>query len=393
MSKSHDVRLAGLAVAWPEVSLSQAELAEAAVSCCCRDDRQARVLRELYRRCGVERRGCAILRGGENGDGPLNIRDVFAAARNADDRGPTLAARMAMYLPAARRLAVRAAGDALGQCSVAPTDIGHLVTVSCTGFAAPGVDVDLIETLGLSREVSRTHVGFMGCHAALNGWAVADALAARSGRPALLVCVEVCTAHFSYGWHPDRLVANALFGDGAAAAVLVPERTGSDLSRGGLAMVDRLSRVLPGSRDAMTWDLGDHGFEMTLGAEVPSLIRRDAAAVLLPWLETHGLSPDRLAGVIVHPGGPRVLRATTDALGLPTEAADVSRSVLKNHGNLSSPTVLAVLHETLSRHQYDRPELASGGYGPDQNRACWLFVAFGPGLAIEAMLAAGSVPS
>ncbi len=381
MTLTARVQLAGLGVALPRTSVAQAELAEAAVGCCCNDERQARLLRNLYRRSGVERRGCAILDAADeqSGSKSRDIAEVFppVGGRGDNGRGPTLAARMALYVAAAYPLARRAASEALERSGLPAGDVAHLVTVSCTGFAAPGVDAHLIEALRLPRDVSRTHVGFMGCHAALNGWAVADALAARTGRPALLVCVEVCTAHFAYGWRPDRMVANALFADGAAAAVLVPNS-----STNGPAMLDRFSCLLPGSAGAMTWQLGDHGFEMTLAPEVPGLIRQHAGPALLPWLAQHGLTPNELTGVVIHPGGPRVLRSTTEALGLPPEAADISRELLRQHGNLSSPTVLVALRDLLATQHTTHARNTTAPPTPAHH----LLIAFGPGLAIEAML-------
>ncbi|MEM1444660.1 MAG: type III polyketide synthase [Planctomycetota bacterium] len=366
------VHLTGLGVALPTTSVKQEALADAAVACCCQDDRQAKLLRALYRRSGVETRGCAIL---DDTEQPKDIGEVFPPRRDPKDLGPTLEARMAMYRVAAERLALRASEDALEHADVAASDVGHLITVSCTGFAAPGVDAFLIQRLGLCPSVSRTHIGFMGCHAALNGWEAADALAARSGRPALLVCVEVCTAHFAYGWDPNRLVANALFADGAAAAVLTPARDKEHSQPIEPHLLDRCSRILPDSPDAMTWQLGAHGFAMTLSSRVPEIIEQHAGDVLRNFLRSYDLTPDQLDGLIVHPGGPRVLRATTRALGLPTSTVQHSIDVLREHGNLSSPTVLVILQRVLEHSQ-----------GRHDESRRWLVVAFGPGLALEAML-------
>ncbi|MEM7576878.1 MAG: type III polyketide synthase [Planctomycetota bacterium] len=377
MSDAAPVHLAGLGVARPATSMSQMELADAAITCCCDNAQQAKVLRELYRRSGVERRGCAILDGHVDGKS-RQIEEVFPPRRTHSDRGPTLEARMQLYVEAAGPLAIRAAAEALRDASIHASTVGHLITVSCTGFAAPGVDSLLIQQLGLSPNVSRTHVGFMGCHAAINGWQIADALAARTGRPSLLVCVEVCTAHFAYGWEPNRLVANALFADGAAAAVLQPESQTTPENRPGPHMIDRLSRIVPQSGDAMTWQLGDHGFEMTLSPRVPEHIERHAGDALLSFLRSHDLTPHQLVGVIVHPGGPRVVRATTAALGLPASAAQSSLDALREHGNLSSPTVLTILSKMLRESPQHQSETKH-----------WLVVAFGPGLAIEAMLLRG----
>lgn len=405
------IALAALGVALPETSVTQAGLADAAVPCNCTTDRQARTLRALYRRAGPKRRGCAILDPSDpHNPSPRRITDAFPPARHPQDRGPTLAARMALYRQAAPPLARRAATQALHRAAQAQSlphepftqGIAHLVTVSCTGFAAPGLDTDLIQHLGLCPHVSRTHVGFLGCHAALNGYQTADALAARTGQPALLVCVEVCTAHFAYGHDPQALVANALFADAAAAAVLMPRvslpnRAGrrdaphvptTPASTPPLQLADRFSAILPDTQHAMTWHPGDHGFEMTLAPEVPDLIAKHAGPMLLPWLARHGItSADLAAGrlpTVLHPGGPRILQAAADALKLPDQTPGLpeSHAVLCEHGNCSSPTVLMTLDRLLNSTQPDKtnPQRRAGPGSPI------LLLAFGPGLAIEAML-------
>src|SRR5439155_17385182 len=120
----------------------------------------------------------------------------------------------------APKLALEASGRALAAADVRPEEITHLVTVSCTGFAAPGVDFELIRGLGLPATTERAHVGFMGCHGALNGLRVARGFAAEPGAAVLLCAVELCSIHYHYGWDPKRVVANALFADGAGAAVI-----------------------------------------------------------------------------------------------------------------------------------------------------------------------------
>src|SRR6185312_7307169 len=134
--------------------------------------------------------------------------------------GPTTGERMRIYAEEAGPLAVRAAKIALAEAATPAADITHLVTVSCTGFAAPGVDYSLIRGLGMASTVQRTHVGFMGCHGALNGLRVANAFASADPNARVLLCaVELCSLHYYYGNEADKLVANAIFADGAAAIV------------------------------------------------------------------------------------------------------------------------------------------------------------------------------
>jgi len=208
----------GLATASPRRSIAQAEAAELAKAYGRLTGEQERLLPALYRRTRVARRGSVLL-GGSNGSGPR--QDFYPPALAEIDRGPTTRARMERYVQEAAPLALAAAGAALGESGVAPGGVTQLVTVSCTGFAAPGVDITLIGRLGLPATVGRTNVGFMGCHGALNGLraAAAHTRADPSAR-VLLVAVELCSLHYFYGWDPEKIVANALFADGAAAVVL-----------------------------------------------------------------------------------------------------------------------------------------------------------------------------
>jgi predicted naringenin-chalcone synthase len=265
-------------------------------------------------------------------------------------------------------VARRAAAAALKEAAADPASVTHLVTVSCTGFAAPGFDLGLVKGLRLDPSVQRTHVGFMGCHGALNGLRVARALAASEPGSRVLVCAaELCSLHFRYGGGAGESVTNALFADGAAAVVAAPA---TEAPPGSWRVVANGSVLVPGTEDAMTWRVGDHGFEMTLSPEVPDLIRRHLADWLGGWLARRGLQTGDVGSWAVHPGGPRVLDAVRDALGLPGAALDDSRAVLASYGNMSSPTVLFIL-DRLVRRVAPRPCVALG---------------FGPGLAVEAAL-------
>src|SRR5262249_24576482 len=157
------------------------------------------------------------------------------------------------------------AGLALAHSGLAARQLTHLVTVSCTGFFAAGVDRVLIHDLGLAPTVQRTHVGYMGCHGAINGLRVARAFAGEPDARVLLCAVELCSLHYHYGWNPQKMVANALFADGAAAVVGAPAGAAP---AGAWQVTAAGSCLLPDSADAMRWTVGDHGFGMTLSKRV-----------------------------------------------------------------------------------------------------------------------------
>lgn len=285
---------------------------------------------------------------------------------------PNTAERMRVYEKLVLPLAADACRAALSEARIDPAQITQIVTVSCTGFAAPGLDVRLIQTLGLAPTVGRTAVGFMGCHGAINGLRVAGALAAADRQAnVLLVCAELCTLHFQYGHDPSLAVANALFGDGAGAIVLQGDKAASNIpADDSLKLLGCGSVVLPDTAEHMSWRIGDTGFAMTLSPEVPAQIERHARPFAAGWLAQYGLTIDTVGGWVIHPGGPKVITAVERGLGLPDRAGDVSRAILAEHGNMSSSTVLFIAER-----------MRAIGTPPP-----WVMLAFGPGLVVEAAL-------
>ena len=359
------LHLAGLGTAVPPGVLKQTDAAEGSGLFCGADARRARALEMLYGRSGVETRNTVVVRADR---GTLQQRVPFyPAACGPEDRGPTTGQRMAVYEAEAPPLAEAAARRALEDASIPVDTITHLVTVSCTGFFSPGLDAALIDALALPRTVHRTHVGFMGCHGALNGLGVAASQAGEADARILLCAVELCSLHFAYGWNSEMLVANTLFADGAAAVVGVPVQNGAS---SGWSVQAQGTFLMPESSDAMSWRIGDHGFRMTLSAEVPELIRTNLGGWLGGWLKHQGLGVEDVGSWAVHPGGPRILEAVEDAVALENGALDASWDVFRVHGNMSSPTVLFVL-ERLMKADAALPCVA---------------LAFGPGLVVEALL-------
>lgn len=359
------VAMLGVGTARPAGSIAQPDAAELAKTFCMPTAQQARLLPALYSRTGVKRRGSVLLDpSAASARGPL----FFPPAQRSGDRGPTTLERMTRYATEAAPLALDASRRALRDAAVEAHVITQVITVSCTGFAAPGVEIALIKRLGCEPTVGRTHVGFMGCHGAFNALRVASALARAQAEARILLCsVELCSLHFAYGWDPEKMVANALFADGSAALVLAPV---AEPPAGVWTLSASGSSMFPDSEDAMTWRIGDHGFEMTLSPRVPSLIRSHLRGWLIPWLTRHGLSVERIGSWAIHPGGPRILEAVADGLGLPPEATAASAGILAECGNMSSATLGFIL-ERLRQDLAGRPCLALG---------------FGPGLVVEAAL-------
>ncbi len=327
----------------------------------CENDRQRRFLKILFQNAGVETRQTVVpwqaAYQWKNTELPIGLQS-----------GPTTAQRMKMYREHAGPLAIEAAKQAFNDSGIEPSEITHLVTVSCTGFSAPGLDYELIRSLELRRTTERVHVGFMGCHGAINGLRTADAIAARHPQAKVLVCaVELCSLHYRLAWDTEGVKGNALFSDGAAAVI-----GGTDLSasRTRCTLRETASCVIPDSYPEMSWDIGDNGFEMRMTSQVPVAIRQHLKSWLTNWLRRLDYSIDDVADWCVHPGGPRILDAVEESLTIPTAACNTSREILRRYGNMSSPTVIFILHEILQR----------------RSQFPIVSLAFGPGLTAEAAL-------
>lgn len=309
---------------------------------------------------------------------------------DADSRvlaNPSTGARNAVYRREAPDLFARAARAALTGAAVAPGEVTHVVTASCTGFFAPGPEYRLVRDLGLSPTVPRDHLGFLGCAAALPALRAASRIcAAEPDAVVLVACAELCTIHIRLPDDPEQIVAAAVFADGAAAAIVTarpPRIAAPTLDLDGFAT----ALTSEGEAD-IDWTIGDHGFRMRLSAEVPRIIGREVRAALAP------LDTDGLAAWAVHPGGRSVLDRVQEAFALPDAALAPSRAILHDYGNMSSATVLFILARLLRdgtlRDGTLRDSTPRDGTLRDGDRA--LALAFGPGLTVEAAQLTARVP-
>ncbi len=345
--------IVGLGTAVPEERTLQDDILSMSLELTCEDRRQQQLTRMLFRSSGVESRHTCVP--WQEGYAWKRIEDPLGPGR-----GPRTAERMRLYGELAVPLAVTSATRALEDAGMQVEDITHLVTVSCTGFGAPGVDVQLIRTLGLRPTTQRLHIGYMGCHGAINGLrAVRGLVAADPSARVLLCAVELCSLHYRLAWDDEAMIGNALFADGSAALVA----TGGAKSAGAIWNVRGTgSCLIPDSMDDMSWEVGDHGFEMKLSGRVADSILGALPAWFDGWLDSLNCARADIGAWVVHPGGPRILDAVETALNLPPGATADSRDVLRRLGNMSSPTVLFVLDRL--RNSRQPGALAMLGFGP-----------------------------
>ena len=327
-------------------------------------------LERFYAKSGIERRYSVIPDYAEEDP----ERFEFYGKNWRLEPFPTTAERMALFERHAVNLAAKASREAMRRAGARPDQITHLIVTTCTGFFAPGPDVMLARALELKPNVQRLQIGFMGCYAGFNGMRQAEALIA-SNRDAVVlqVCVELCSLHYQRDADLNSIVANCLFADGCAAAIWADAPLVE--SKNALAKFERSACHVDGdSLDEMSWHIGDHGFRMGLSPEVPDTIKRGLPAFLHDLMAGEGL--ERIDHWAVHPGGRAILEACEQALTLDERALDVSRSVLRDYGNMSSATIFFVLERMFERVEPGERVMALG---------------FGPGLTLEGcVLCAGS---
>jgi alkylresorcinol/alkylpyrone synthase len=276
-------------------------------------------------------------------------------------------ARNQRYVREAHALTLQAARKLLADTRTDPERIDVLIDVSCTGLTIPALDVALAQELGLRPDVRRIPITEAGCAAGALALGLGGSLCT-GGAVVLIAAVELCALTLCPG---DRsrtnLVSAALFGDGAAAALLVPGGSGPRLSA-------TASYLIPGSREAMGFDVGAHGLRILLQKELPELVQRDLGEVIARFLAQHERRREDVGLFLLHPGGRRILDAYREVLGLGEEELSFSRESLRRYGNLSSVSILTVLELALS-----------AGFPLPAGRDA-LLLGIGPGLSLELAL-------
>lgn len=359
-------KITSIATNTPEHGHSQHSLFQFADAVYSRDPIETRKLRFLYRQSGIETRYSVL----PDYSMPMGERTFFANSKDLEPF-PTLEQRMKTYSDTAVTLSVNTIRDCIKE-KIKADEITHLITVSCTGMSAPGLDLDIMEAMELPVNTHRTSVNFMGCYAAIHALKLAHAFCCCTpGANVMVVCTEFCTLHFQKENTTDNIMSSLLFADGCGA-MLVQQAENVK----GLRLQNFFSEVAFNGKKDMSWQLSGKGFLMTLTGYVPELLREDFEKLVTKALTAAGISRNEITHWCIHPGGKKILQVIEESLALKDGELACSYDVLKNYGNMSSASIVFVL-QLLMREIELQPDNAANIFA----------AAFGPGLTMETFLA------
>jgi len=275
---------------------------------------------------------------------------------------PSSEARNEIFIREANRLSAAAATKLLDELPGFDKErITHLITVTCTGFSAPGFDLHIVKELNLSPNINRYHLGFMGCFAAFPAMKLArDICLAHPDAKVLIVNTELCSLHFQQKFDLEIVVSNALFADGVSAALISADIEDSHGPK--IILRDFYSRYLANSEDKMAWSLGQHGFDMRLSAYVPGLINENILPVMADLFKRADIQQEDIDIWAIHPGGKAILEKLEETLNLAPDDLAMSYQVLWDFGNMSSATIMFVLAKVLEGDRYGK--IFSAAFGP-----------------------------
>lgn len=327
------------------------------------DDVEKRKLRFLYNQSGIDQRYSVI----SDFSNALNAGMFFSNSKEISD--PSLERRMNLYDQHSLILSIKAIKSCINNF-ISEQEITHLITVSCTGMSAPGLDLHIVEHMQLKKDIFRTSINFMGCYAAIHALKLADMIAKTTPEAnIIIVATELCTLHFQTTASADNIASSLLFADGSAAVLISNKIKSANKIR-----VNHFhSQIAENGKSEMAWQLASNGFQMKLSGYIPQLIEADIESLIETALNKSGATRESIQHWCIHPGGKRILDSIEKKLLLNDTALNHSREVLRKYGNMSSPTILFVLKE-----------IFQNGYSSGDTI---LGTAFGPGLTMETFTA------
>ena len=359
-------KIVSISTALPSYKHEQKEILHFMQNVYAMNEVEKRKLKFLYHQSAIKSRYSVLP------DYSLNADEwqFYPASENLEPF-PNLEKRMEWFNKTAPALSVTAVEKCIDQ-KIKKEEITHLITVSCTGMSAPGLDLQIMELMNLPKNIFRTSVNFMGCYAAIHAMKLADSFCKNDiNANVVIVCTELCTLHFQKQTSADSIASGLLFGDGSAALLVTNDN--SDLH--GLTIKSFYSEVGFNGKEHMSWQLSSSGFLMKLSGYVPELIEQDFNHLLQNALQNANMNEKEISHWCIHPGGKRILSAIEKSTSVSPDDLAFSYQVLKEYGNMSSPTILFVLKEIMNSLKNKKD--------PNAN----IFgAAFGPGLTMETFI-------
>lgn len=333
------------------------------------DRRTEAIIHRIYSQSGIEKRHSVIEDFTPSIHGELFFNGQIKTP-------PGTSARNTIYERESKKLFVDVARKLLADNPhISSNEITHVITVSCTGFFAPGPDFEIVKALDLKPSTQRFHVGFMGCYAAFPALKMAESFCkADPNATVLLVSAELCTIHFQFNNEVDNLLSGSVFADGAAGMLISskePKNRALEFNQFASSLAYK------GEKD-MAWTIGDHGFEMVLSTYVPDLIRENLQSVLQPIYDQYALSKPDIDLWAIHPGGRSILDKLEESLELQPKQIEASRNVLSEYGNMSSATILFVMQKLLRSDLPSDTKIISMAFGPGLTIESGLFTVYKP---------------
>jgi predicted naringenin-chalcone synthase len=361
--------IANISTALPAYQHKQSDLAEFMCELFQYGSEEKRKLQIMYSKSGIDTRYSVIP------DFSVNMeKRIFFPKTSNLEPFPDIEYRMQYFNKTALPLCIKAIEESIRE-KIHKNQITHLITVSCTGLSAPGLDIDIVQHMKLNSSINRTSINFMGCYAAIHALKQADYIC-KSQKDAivLVVCVELCTLHFQKINNMDNITANLLFADGCSAALIVSDNVASENELKGFEIKTFHSQIELDGKHDMTWQVSSTGFLMTLSSYIPQLIEKNFKSLFKKTIDQHKIKKEDISHWAIHPGGRKILEVIQKELEIGNGDLESSYRVLKNYGNMSSPTLLFVLKDIWdNKVNTDRKELT-------------YCVAFGPGVSIETMI-------
>lgn len=347
-------KIVSIGTALPDYRHEQQEIFEFMSRVYAINEVEKRKLRFLYKHSGIQTRYSVLPDYSVSAD----QWQFFTPTENLEPI-PSIEKRMENFRQHAAPLSLKAIKDCVANYQ--DLSITHLITVSCTGMSAPGLDLELIELLNLPATTWRTSINFMGCYAAIHALKLADAICTSDKKAnVLIVCVELCTLHFQKKYNEDSIASSILFSDGSAAMLV----TGNDKTEG-LSINHFYSYVSFKSKQEMVWELSSTGFLLTLSGYIPELIEEDFNDIVNESLEETGLKREDITHWCIHPGGKKILEAVHNSLGFTNGQLQHCYDVLHDYGNMSSPTILFVLKRIQrALNKSERNNIFGAAFGP-----------------------------